>query len=216
MRRCFLLLMLPVCGCINYVLPTFEMTPALKVGEERQHDIHVFRVDVLKKTGLINEEEYSFSRIPYNGGRVSSQVQAGVDKGVVGLLLFYREHYHDGVLVRLYRPGFKTVSVRAGDSLKSIDWQPADSLEDREHAIDELIASSAGSVEKGDDGVSDWSPPQGLRRGTHSKEQAEFLRFAAGQYSELARIKHDDCSTRDHERLADKEKMLIKHVRAAQ
>lgn len=207
-RMTFLLILLLACGCLNYVLPSLEMTPPLNVGDA-PGEVHVFRVDTLSKSGMINEDEYSLCEIPHSGPRISPQLKSGVDKGVVGPFLLYREHYHAGVTVRLYRAGYKTVSIT--DWSTKIVWEPATSVEEREKAIDDLIESPSPTAVSSVDDKGEWKVPQGLRPVGFSTEHAAALRFIGQQYKDLANSKLAEEALIDPNRILDKAEALRKH-----
>src|SRR5262245_4665159 len=141
MARWFPLLLLPALGCIPYVFPSLVMTPAVPVGPERD-EVHAFRVDIATRTGApcYGQESYSLREIPLIAGSVPPQVHAGQDTGVIiiGVALNYHFHYHEGVHVRLYRPGYRTVAFKSWEVGKRLNWTSAADVADREQAIDTL------------------------------------------------------------------------------
>jgi hypothetical protein len=201
-----------LCGCIPYVLPSLEVTGPLDLAEAAG-EVHVFRVEVATKTGrpCYGSEGHSLSRIPLRGGVVPPQVQAGLDRGVIiiGVALNYHFHYHDGVLVRLYRPGYELVQFRSWQIGKKLEWTPVADLAGREKAIDDLL-DGCGTVNncwpaaERLTGTAAWDVPGGLRPGSHSEAHRATLAFAASEYERLLQTTATECDEAVTRRLLDK------------
>ncbi len=145
-----------------------------------------------------------------------AQVQAGLDRGIIiiGVALNYHFHYHNGVHVRLYRPGYDLVQFKSWQLSKGVDWIPVKDFAGREKAVDDLL-SSCGTVAwcqftgKSDENAP-WQLPCGLRAGSHSAEHRAALAFAAQEYENLLRSDDPACGEQVKARLLDK----VKKVRA--
>jgi hypothetical protein len=205
-------------GCIPYVMPALEVTQPLDLSEVAQ-EVQAFRVDISSKSGApcYGQEEYSLSWIPLTGGVAPAQVQAGLDSGIIiiGIALNYHFHYHDGVHVRLYRPGYDLVEFKSWQMGKSVVWVPAKDFAAREKAIDDLL-SACGTVSWcqmhrnselfPEDSAAKPSAevPGGLRPGSYSVEHCAALAFAAQEYDKLWQSNDPSCTEDVKKRLLHK------------
>jgi hypothetical protein len=196
------------CGCIPYVLPSLVMTRPMNLSEVAE-EVHVFRVDISAKSGApcYGQEEYSLSEVSLIGGVAPPQLQAGLDRGIIiiGVALNYHFHYHDGVHVRLYRPGYELVQFKSWEFGKKVTWTRCSDLVGRERAIDELLAApgtvswcqmSRHKEEKS------WGVPGALRSAAYSKKHRAALEFIGAEYERLAA--DEGCSEEDRRRLSGK------------
>lgn len=199
MRRWFTVLaLLPQCaGCLYYAYPTVSHTPELAV-ENRDGNVHAFRVDIdrTERNTAASTVQYSLAKIPIDGrGVIPSQLEVAPASGVLnplGLLESVDGHERSQytMVIRLYKPGSRTVEVKAWEKSRAVQWSPAPSLADQEKAIDDLIAVP-GSTESPDQ-VTWWqlkdekAPGFGLQPGTISPEQRRAIQFASSEYARLA------------------------------
>jgi hypothetical protein len=167
-------------------------------------------VDISSKAGspCYGEEDHSFAAVPLIHGVVPPQARAGLDRGIIiiGVALNYHFHYHEGVHVRLYRPGYDLVAFRSWQLGKQVEWKPAVDLAGREKAIDDLLASpgTVGWCQFTRESNGPWDVPGGLRPGSYSTAHLAALRFIAAEYEKLAATNDPPCSAEARQRLLDK------------
>lgn len=179
------------CGCLPYVMPALDVTPPLTPGGQGA-DVRAFRFDVSERHGspCYGSEQYSLCEIPRVAGIVPPQAQPGIDSGLIIIgPLSYHFHHHEGVQVRLYRPGYQTITAKSWDVGKRVIWEPAETVAAREHAIDDVIApsgdvTSSMFLRQRKDG--EWRLPPGLRPGSFSPAHRRCLEFVVREYRELA------------------------------
>ena len=90
--------------------------------------------------------------------------------------------------MRLYRRGFETTELRAGQNVAELDWTEATDLAAQEKAVDDLLGVSplkSTSPLKPVRGTGVHSPPA-LELGTKSSGHMKALLFAASEYEWLA------------------------------
>jgi hypothetical protein len=143
-------------------------------------------------------------------GLVPSQLEVAPASGVYnpfGVGDFKeREHSDFTLAVRLYRPGFQTMEVKAWDKSPPLQWSEARDLLAQEKAIDDLLMDPAtpkweyiaskgmepAQPPVGQSRFTWWeqkdqkSPPLGLQPGAVSPSQRQALVFAANEYQRLA------------------------------
>lgn len=216
----FGLLFLPLlAGCFYYAYPTYSHIPDLHVPNP-VGDVHAFRVDIDPR-GFRGSPSVKLARIPVNSsGGIPGQLEIGHEMGFVnywGGQEHSKQRY--AMLLRLYRPGYELIEVRAADAPTALDWRPVKDFTAQERAVDGLTALPS------DAGVStpaDWwtlNPPvdeNPLQPGGVSPAQRESLRFAASEYERLARdpqlARYDQQPVRD--RLRAKSAWLTRHADA--
>jgi hypothetical protein len=136
-------------GCIiPYAYPKLSYVPGCDPGPEVS-DVHAFRVDVNAERHHVisifsvgERGEHTLAEItPRADGRIPSQTRVTVERGW-GLLASQMDlsvgRLHT-TRVRLYRPGYQLVELKAWDLTNNIDWQPATDWEAQERAIDDLL-----------------------------------------------------------------------------
>ena len=106
-------------------------------------------MDVADETNCIDFPEHdryvltpvSLSR----AGSVPPQMLVVLDYGWVWncIALYYDGHTHHTIVVRLYRPGFETVEIKAGDKEGRAAWEKAADPEAQEMAVDDLLSTWA-------------------------------------------------------------------------
>lgn len=201
-RWLMLLLLLPNCtGCLYYAYPTLTHTPELAVRND-DGGAHAFRVEINRTERKLDptSTEYTLMRIPMDRkGVIPSQLELAPATGVLNLGLVDgqpHERSHFTMHVRVYRPGFQTLEVKAWEKTRQLQWTPAADLLAQEKAIDDLLADPAAPTPLlGRDRpafLSWWdmkdekSPPLGLQPGAVSPSQRSALEFAASEYERLA------------------------------
>jgi hypothetical protein len=196
------LLALPIAGCLGWAYPTTALTAPLRVGSER-NEVHAFRVDVARDASVIDfarDDSYVLREVrPSAGGWVSPQVKVALDYGWYAnfVALSYWQHLHHTLLVRLYRPGYRTVEVRAWEYDTPVEWNEAVTGEDREAAIDDLASTYATDNKAHWRATADGLPPgtrprdprlfRCLASGEASAAHRQALLFIAEEYARLAR-----------------------------
>jgi hypothetical protein len=202
--------------------------PAVPLGPAPQ-EVRAFRVDVSDDAfGVMDVEEhdrYVMTEMTARfGDWLCPQGKVAVDYGweMIGVLS-YGQHTHHTVLVRLYRPGYKTVEVESWQLPPYADWQKAASPADQERAVDDLL-----STYERDDLVT-WSrrreassrgeiaaPPRdpsvfrNLAPGSAGRGHREALLFAAAEYERLAKAAEGDAGRDVRTRSAEKAAALRK------
>jgi hypothetical protein len=197
-------------GCVQlpFYVPTMNVVPPVKSGCESA-DVHAFRVDITDVVELkdgpppectfsgSNREIYELSRIPLAaGGAVPKQVGMSVDHGwcYVGFFNLVNTWTSHSVAIRMYRPGFETIELKAGQTLHALEWIEAPDLAAQEKAVDDLLGVAIL------DRASTKSAKQDIRLepGTKSSAHRDALLFAAREYERLAKtLSADDVGAPD-------------------
>ncbi len=180
-------------GCLYYAYPTLAYTPEVAVPNP-DGGAHAFRVDVdrTKRESMPTAQDYSLSRIPVDSrGKIPSQLELASAMGVLNPFGVVEGAKHEEtkytMLVRLYRPGYRTMEVRAWDKSRDFQWLPAPTLVDQERAIDDLLAPIDSDPKATWWDLKDQkSPGLGLQPGANRATQRQTLLFAAGEYQRLA------------------------------
>jgi hypothetical protein len=103
----------------------------------------------------------------------------------------------EGMAIRLYRPGWKTVELRSWDLSSTVCWVKAETLREQETAVDELLSIENVPVMKNVSWFCD-SDVESLFRwgkvppGSTSLAHRQALLFAASEYERLAEMPRDD------------------------
>lgn len=200
--------LLPNCtGCVAFAYPTLVHVPELAVPNP-DGSVHAFRVDVDTTTTAPNavKTQYTLSRIPIDArGLIPSQLELAPATGVYnpfGVPGVAEERSNYTMLVRAYRPGYRTIEVQAWEKSRELMWLPAADLAAQEKAIDDLLAVPGGvdqawwtvtqskSFPFGSDAKGKISilskDDLGLQPGAVSSAHRQALQFAAGEYARLA------------------------------
>ncbi|MBI3822074.1 MAG: hypothetical protein HY289_05260 [Planctomycetes bacterium] len=213
-RWLFMLAVLPICtGCLGYGYPTLVYTPNVPI-EKNDGSIHAFRVDVDKtdRKPLTQVTHYTLAKIPLDSRGVPSQLEvafaSGVYKPLEGNDAVKHERNDFTMLVRLYRPGYRTITVQAWDKSRELHWQAAPDLLAQEKAIDDLLAVPAfadqltkatwwelkdekmpvrPSFDFATPMTVEKAPVLGLQPGSTSPTERRALEFASSEYDRLAR-----------------------------
>lgn len=141
--------LLPNCtGCVAFAYPTIQHVPELTVPNP-DGSVHAFRVDVDTTVRPPNETktQYTLSRIPIDArGLIPSQLELAPATGVYnpfGVTGVAEERTSYTMLVRAYRPGYRTIEVQAWEKSRELMWLPAADLVAQEKAVDDLLADPA-------------------------------------------------------------------------
>jgi hypothetical protein len=204
-------------GCLS-VYPKLEHIPAVAAvaAGTTDDEFHAFRVEVTDtRAGYDspNRTRMILTPLPVEpDGQVPGQYCLSLessfqsDDGPIGPSDAHRWH---GMRVRLYRPGYHLEERWPGSSDIIKVWPPAESLEAREKAVDDLfttwtLGNYSGAVFTGRFGH--------VAPGGASKGHRESLLFAAGEYERVAAlaIGIDGKSLAARERLLDKAARLRK------
>ena len=196
-RWFFAVALLPLCtGCLYYAYPTISHTPELAVANP-DGSVHAFRVDIdrTERKPLPTATQYTLSSITVDSrGLIPSQLEVAHASGVLNPLNVIEGGQHERsqytMLIRLYKPGSRTIEVKAWEKSRELPWIPAAELTAQEKAIDDLLAvpSFADAPAKGTwwEMKDDKSPPFGLQPGANASNQRQSLLFAANEYQRLA------------------------------
>jgi hypothetical protein len=201
--------LLPTCtGCVTYAYPTLVHVPELTVPNP-DGSVHAFRVEIDTTVRPPNDTktQYTLSRIPIDArGLIPSQLELAPATGVYnpfGVTGVAEERTNYTMLVRAYRPGYRTIEVQAWEKSRELMWLPAADLVDQERQVDELLREGSsqttvaiGSLVTGPNPLltnKTWwdcrdakSPPFGLQSGSVSSVHRQALQFAASEYARLA------------------------------
>jgi hypothetical protein len=137
-------------GCfvpIGYAYPTVSVTPAVDVGKQAD-EVRVFRIDIADVSGCCEfgwgPDRYVFHPIHlFENGRGLPQVGMALDYGWIWncIALIFDKHTSHKVLVRAYRPGFRTVEIKPWQTSGKVLWEEASGLDAQERAVDALIST---------------------------------------------------------------------------
>jgi hypothetical protein len=197
LRRCvianFSLICLSSAGCLQvpYFLPELSYAPS--VGANcKSKEVYAFRVDVTQKSEIKEGaaamrgevvELQQLTRIRTSSdGTTSAQMGLTFASGwrYVGVVNYTALSTDHGIALRFYRPGYETIVVKPGETVRDLQWKEAPDLSAQVKAVDDLmngprLAESARV-----------SVRQVLEPGTKSASHKEVLLFAAGEYERLA------------------------------
>jgi hypothetical protein len=191
-------------GClIPYAYPSFSRVPAIQVGKDCEQT-YAFRVDDTRKqidldfmTGGGTERD-QLTPIAMSGDATPAQSRVSVSHGllVLGVALNYPTLTSHSVAVRLYRPGYKLIEFKAGESVDAIVWKAAGDLAAQEKALDDLYTYGTGVF---------W-----LEAGSASESHRQALLFGVSEYDRLAALTQAQGPTCEvaAARLAGKAQML--------
>jgi hypothetical protein len=196
-RWLFLIALLPHCtGCLYYAYPTLSHTPELAV-DNKDGSVQAFRVDIdrTERKPLAPITQYTLTSIPLDSrGLIPSQLELAPATGVLNPLGVVEGGQHERSLytmvVRLYKPGFRTLEVKAWEKSRELQWFPAPDLLAQEKAIDDLLAVPA-TPDQPSRGTwwelkDEKLPGLGLQPGSVSSSQRKALEFGATEYQRLA------------------------------
>ena len=186
-------------GCVQvpFCVPEYSVVSATRTGCDAK-EVHAFRVDITQKQDLKegpppdckvtgeNLESLQLTRIPLaDDGTTSSQVTFNCASGwsYVGFWNFVNSRTSHAVVVRLYRPGFESIELKAGQDPREMQWQAAPDLAAQEKAIDDLLGTNP--LESGKALSKDLQ--RRLEPGTKSTAHRDALLFASREYERLAR-----------------------------
>jgi hypothetical protein len=214
-RWLMLLFLLPQCtGCLAYAHPSVIYTPEQPLPTPNGSE-HAFRVDVdrTERKPAPTSSEYTLMRIPLTAnGIIPSQLEIAPTTGIYNPFGIGETKEHERssytMLVRVYRPAFRTIEIKAWDKTRELQWVAAPDLAAQERAIDDLLVDPALPVdhnmgsgpiraktleEAAQLGQLTWwehkelkSPPLGLQPGSVASSQRSALEFAASEYQRLA------------------------------
>lgn len=191
-------------GCLQvpFYLPEYGKVSATRPGCEPR-EVHAFRVDVTQKIELkdgpppefkttgTNVENLQLTRIPLaDDGTTPSQVAFNCASGwtYVGFWNFVNTCTSHAVAVRLYRPGFETIELKAGHDPREMQWHEALHLAAQERAIDNLLGANPLETSKS---LSNELQRR-LEPGSKSTAHRDALLFASREYERIARAVSPD------------------------
>lgn len=234
-------------GCvpIGYVYPVLTSTPPVPVGA-KAGEVYAFRVDDTEEWEDIEYpypevvgiplpranrryavDSYTLQRIHLTDeDRVTEQSLMAFDYGWLWHRLIVSDsgRTEHRMTVRLYRPGWKTVEIREGQTSEPIRWQEAPDVEAQERAVDDLLVSwkkdghdQAEKAVPGIGGLEDTRQASGrtlisrihsLAPGSASKAHKKALLFAADEYERLAGFVTDAANKQARAQLEQKASTL--------
>ena len=136
-------------GCLHYAYPTAIHVPELTVPNP-DGSVHAFRVDIdtTERPPEGVKTQYTLSRIPIDArGQIPSQLEIAPATGVLNPFGFKDtsvEHNQYTMVVRVYRPGYRTIEVKAWEKSRELQWMPTADLLAQEKAIDDLLGVPGG------------------------------------------------------------------------
>ncbi len=206
-RWLFWIACLPLCsGCLYYAYPTITHTPDLAVPNP-DGSVHAYRVDIDKteRKPLAPQTQYTLSEIKLDlRGLIPSQLEIAPTTGVLNPLGVIDGGQHEKtnftMLIRAYRPGYRTIEVKAWEKSRELQWFPAPDLAAQEQAIDDLLADPAARYPMSFDATrapqtqkqtwweqkDDKSAGLGLQPGAVAASERQALLFASSEYQRLA------------------------------
>jgi hypothetical protein len=191
---------LPHCtGCVAFAYPTVQHVPDLAVPNP-DGSVHAFRVDIDTTTSPNSvKTQYTLLRIPIDArGLIPSQLELAPATGVYnpfGVPGVAEERNNYTMLVRVYRPGYRTIEVQAWDKSRELMWLPAADLAAQEMAVDDLLGLPGPTKQQWWTTTTAWNPQAGvptsaynqsLQPGFASSLHRQALQFAANEYARLA------------------------------
>lgn len=183
-------------GCIPlpYLYPTAEFVPSTPANAPAD-EIKVIRVDAVQshKFNYLNyNERILFREVPLSrNGQVPAQLIAGIDRGWVWncIALCYSGHTHKTIEVKLYRRTYQTAVLKPGEKTGTLAWVPADELDGRIQALDDLLRPVKDPVWHFNQVSDELDFLWGLEPGSASPEHRKVLLWAANEYEALAQDK---------------------------
>ena len=218
-RACGLLgLLMAGCMPLGYAYPKVSYVRPVAVGASPD-EVHAFRVDVADDDNSIDspeKDEYVLHPLPLReDGRFDPQVKLAVDYGwmVTGSTVAYESSTSHALLVRVYRRGYYTIEIESWQKDDGLKWAPANTVEQREKAIDDLVSTWKTTPIRIQNRLSrsEFLPPRDpivfryLAPGSSLDEHQQSLQFAAGEYEHLLTEAVDEAL---RSRLAAKSKEL--------
>jgi hypothetical protein len=208
---CLLPLSLTGCLPIAYVYPTVGFIPPRQVGAPPD-EVRAFRVDIARSSHPeepVPVYQSTLGEVPFSPtGRLPFQTKFALGSGHLDRSISPQgpdwswSGVHPAFEIRLYRPGWKTVRVRAWRWPEQIPWQPAVTPDEQEQALDQLLFAcdapkpppnpEAKPERPGDDlggTLFDWDGTSAvLARGSASSPHHDALLFAVAEYERLASL----------------------------
>jgi hypothetical protein len=192
------LLLLAGCMPIGYVYPKVSYVRPAVVGAARD-EVRAFRIDVVDDDNCIDvpeKDSYVLTPLPlHEDGSFDPQTKVAVDYGWLlnCVAAIYDSARHHTVLVRLYRPGYQTLELPSWRKEGRLQWTPAQTLEEREQAIDDLVSTWKTSPARLQNqyAAQGFVPPRDsivfryLAPGSSGGGHRTALLFAIGEYEHL-------------------------------
>jgi hypothetical protein len=213
-------LLLAGCMPLGYAYPTVSYVRPVRVGPARD-EVKAFRVDIADEDNNMEVKEndrYVLTPLRlHRDGSSDPQLKFAVTYGWLWncVALSYGGSTQRTVLVRLYRPGYRTIEVQSWQANEPLAWTEATMLEEQEEAIDELVSTwkTTGEHVQAQYASQHFVPPRepivflALAPGSTAPAHRAALQFAADEYERLLK----DATKPDlHARLEEKAKTLRK------
>jgi hypothetical protein len=198
----FLVVACPIAsGCLfPYAFPKLSYVPGT-APRQSTPDVHAFRVDATADQIDIGESvSFALTRIkPKSDGRFPPQAGLSLERGfyVLGIALNYNVGRLHTTRVRLYRPGFQLVELRAWDSADEVAWIIAADWREQEQSVDALlrrpyVTRSGEAFGKATDASRSDETPRELGQlpelTDYSEDSTDVFVLAATEYERIAKL----------------------------
>jgi hypothetical protein len=210
-----------LCGCfaMGWAYPTASFTPSICIGPEAQ-DVRAFRFDVRDDASSyegFEHDRYVMREMNVRfGDRLAPQGKVAIDYGWATIsAISYGQATHHTLLVRLYRPGYRTIEIESWQLAPDVKWVKTESLVDREKAIDDLLTTferdfSSHLRSHANERPRDSKVFSCLASGSADEQHRAALLFAASEYELLARGDVSDADRNFVARVSEKARTLRK------
>ena len=212
-RRVALLMLgltpLLMAGCLaGYVYPKVSYIPSLDI-DAPPDQVSAFAVHNQREQALSLPASHTITLRPLpQQSATGRQASVSLERGYWlwgGMRI--SEHVSYRLTVRLYRRGYRSVEVGSWQLFEAVHWTSADTLAEREQAIDDLVAAREGEGMAWESGPSAF---EHLAPGSSDPRHRQALLFAVVEYNVLATTPGIDEPTRA--RLHDKARQLRHHA----
>lgn len=200
------------CASVPYAFPHVDRVGPLELGEHAPATT-VVRADYTAPGDARwdrTASTYTIATVPQENGMVPRQERLCVARGVYlnQVKLSHDRRVDESLELRLYRRGFRTLQVTVGGAMAA--WAPAATLNERELAIDSLLAPWVAGTMQIEDLPGPPTPPEAdeifrfTRTGAPTEREA--CAFAADEYDAL--LADVELSAESRARIAAKAAML--------
>jgi hypothetical protein len=202
----FAAVLLTACAsCVSHAPPAAGIV-AEQVVPNPDGTVHAFRVDIVKMDRPAPQARYTLTPIPVDKrGVIASQEKRSSPEGylvpqgtTITITAAREETTKMSVLVRLYRPGYRTIEVKPGENPRDLQWVVARDVAAEEKAIDDLLADPNAPYHpnwislRDEKRITWWeqkdlkASPLGLEPGGTSNAHRDVLKFASSEYTRLS------------------------------
>jgi hypothetical protein len=184
-------------GClVPYMYPHLQHVSGFQVPKEGS-ELYAFRVEA---SNVIDAGQarphFMLARLSLDRGEhVPAQTDLTLDYGAfIGGAMQNPVHQGHSLSVRLYRPGYRLMEIRAGEPARKIAWQAVEGLEGEEEVLDSLLGLPSLEIPMmlGQKPLPAPVPSKGwmaldLTPGSAGAQHRDSLLFVATEYERLAR-----------------------------